>query len=64
MAVDLQYSPGVRAGIPRPLVQRSFGTSFDAAPDGQHFLVELTPFDDARRILNGITDWTEELRHR
>jgi len=41
MVVDIALGLQPRLGSPRLLTQTRLGTTFDPAPDGKHFLVEL-----------------------
>lgn len=64
MAVDIALGPQPRLGVPRLLTQTRLGTTFDAAPDGKHFLVELAPGPPQQQMIGGITDWFSELRQK
>jgi serine/threonine-protein kinase len=61
MVVDVALGLQPRLGSPRPLTQTTLGTTFDAAPDGKRFLVELPPEASKQGII-GISDWFTELR--
>jgi serine/threonine-protein kinase len=63
MGVGVALGLQPRLGTPRPLAQTAFGTTFDPAPDGKRFLVELPPELSKRGII-GITDWFTELRQK
>jgi hypothetical protein len=65
MAVDFQPGPQLHLGLPKALVKGGFGTTFDVAPDGKRFLVELIGGTDpfGRRMV-GVDNWFEELRRR
>ena len=60
MAVDVALGQQPHLGSPRPLTQTRLGTTFDAAPDGKHFLVELG-HGPPQQVIAGITDWFSEL---
>jgi Tol biopolymer transport system component len=63
MVVDIALGLQPRLGSPRLLTQTRLGTTFDAAPDGKHFLVELA-HGPPQRVISGITDWFSELRQK
>jgi sugar lactone lactonase YvrE/predicted Ser/Thr protein kinase len=63
MAVDIALGLQPRLGSPRLLTQTRLGSTFDPAPDGKHFLAELT-FGPPQRVISGITDWFSELRQK
>jgi Tol biopolymer transport system component len=63
VAVDIALGPLPRFGTPRLLTQTSLGSTFDPAPDGKHFLVELA-HGSPQKVIGGITDWFSELRQR
>ena len=65
MSVDIQTAPTLHVGLPREMIKRSFGTSWDPAPDGKRFLIEEPPgaLRDSR-VMVGVNDWFEELRQR
>jgi len=64
MAVDIQTSPQVRIGLPKVISRLGLGSTWDTAPDGRHFLVELLRGGDLGGRLQGVSDWFEELRRR
>jgi serine/threonine-protein kinase len=65
MAVDVETSPQLHLGLPRTLTKGVFGTTFDVAPDGKRFLVELIGgLDPGGRRMVGIDNWFEELKRR
>jgi hypothetical protein len=78
MAVDVQTTPGFRAGQPRALFEvhavapgLTPGLSFssrgewDVAPDGKRFLVLKAPEgQEAGTKLQVVENWFEELRRR
>ena len=63
MVVDIALGLQPRFGSPRLLTQNSLGTTFDPAPDGKHFLVELD-HGLSQKVISGITDWFSELRQK
>jgi hypothetical protein len=67
MAVDVQATPSLRLGLPRELTKTRFGTTWEPAPDGKRFLIELNASLAAgsvgRRMI-GVNDWFEELKRR
>jgi serine/threonine-protein kinase len=65
VGVDFQTSPQLHLGLPKVLATGVFGTTFDAAPDGKRFLVELLgSTDPGGRRMVGIDNWFEELKRR
>jgi Tol biopolymer transport system component len=58
--------PGAAFAVdaPRELFRALPGTTWDVAPDGEHFLVEVTPTVDGGSVFATVTDWFEELRRR
>jgi Tol biopolymer transport system component len=58
--------PGAAFAVdaPRELFKTIPGTTWDVAPDGDHFLVEVTPTVDGGSVFVTVTEWFEELRHR
>jgi hypothetical protein len=46
MRVEIQTTPALRAAVPESLFKHAHGTTWDVAPDGKHFLVELVPAAD------------------
>ena len=60
MAVDVEPGPVFRAAIPQPLFKLAIGSTWDVAPDGKHFLVELIP-DTSFATMLGVENWFEEL---
>jgi hypothetical protein len=65
MAVDIQTGPPLHLGLPKVLTKGVFGTTFDAAPDGKRFLVELIgSMDPGGRHMIGIDNWFDELKRR
>jgi hypothetical protein len=65
MAVDVQTAPHLQLGLPKVLIKGTFGTTFDVAPDGKRFLVELVGgTDPGGRRMVGVDNWFEELKRR
>jgi serine/threonine-protein kinase len=64
MAVDISLGMQPRLGTPQPLTQTPLALTFDPAPDGKHFLVELPPVSSTEERIRGITDWFNELRQK
>jgi serine/threonine-protein kinase len=65
MEVDVQTSPQLHLGLPKILIKGVFGTTFDTAPDGKRFLVEMIGgLDAGGRRMVGIDDWFDELTRR
>ena len=61
MAVDVQLGPVFRSGIPKPLFKLRSGSTWDVAPDGNRFLVELSSKTSLSPML-GVENWFEELQ--
>ena len=65
MRVEIQTAPTFRAGLPETLFGLPIGTTWDVAPDGQHFLIEQIPgAEDGGRRLEAVVNWFDELRLR
>ena len=62
-AVDVQTGNSFRAGLPRDVVRTFSGTTWDIAPDGNRFLVELFPSGNTLR-LETVVNWFDDLRRR
>lgn len=64
MAAEIQTGSGVRASTPHLLFEIPRDADWDAAPDGQRFLVGKVPAAalDPRVTLRVVTNWFEELR--
>jgi hypothetical protein len=67
MVVSISTEPEFVAGTPEVLFEGPYGQvgglSYDAAPDGQRFLVLLPEHDDSQvRELHVVTNWFEELK--
>jgi serine/threonine-protein kinase len=65
MGVDIQTVPQLHLGLPKVLVKGVFGTTFDVAPDGKRFLVEMVGgTDPGGRRMVGVDNWFDELKRR
>jgi hypothetical protein len=64
MSVTTQLAPSFSAAPPVALFQTFSGTTWDVAPDAQHFLVEHVGTPDGGSVLATVTDWFDELRRR
>jgi Tol biopolymer transport system component len=62
--VDLQGGAAFRAGIPQELFRMQAGTTWDVAPDGKRFLVEISESNTNGRRLDAVVNWFDELRRR
>jgi serine/threonine-protein kinase len=67
MAVSVQLGPTVSVGSPRKIAEQHGGTTWDPAPDGKRFLIEVlanpqAPEDGGRVV--AVTNWFEELRRK
>ena len=67
MVVSISTEPEFVAGTPEVLFEGPYGQvgglSYDAAPDGQRFMVLLPEHDDSQvRELHVVTNWFEELK--
>ena len=65
MVVDIETEPELVAGSPRELFEGPYGNGYDAAPDGQSFVMlrEMVEGDPPLRI-NFIANWFDELKRR
>lgn len=66
MVVSISTEPEFVASTPKVLFEGPYGQvgglSYDAAPDGQRFVVLLPEYDDSKvRELHVVTNWFEEL---
>jgi serine/threonine protein kinase len=61
MAVEVSTAPTFRAGIPRALFKTRLkappGRQFDITPDGERFLVNLTPGEQASEPITVVQNW-------
>ena len=64
MDAEVQTAPVFRAGISQPLFKSQAGTTWDVAPDGKRFLIELPQRGVESRKLQAVVNWFEELRRR
>jgi eukaryotic-like serine/threonine-protein kinase len=64
MAVDVVSSPSFHASVPQPVFRMQSGTTFDVAPDGKRFLVEVIPGGQQGRRALVAVNWFEELKRR
>ena len=62
MSVSIQPAP-FSAGAPRELFKMLSGTTWDVAPDGEHFLIEGFGTQGGAAFAV-VTDWFDELRRR
>jgi Tol biopolymer transport system component len=62
MSVPIQPAP-FSPGAPRELFNALVGTTWDVAPDGDHFLIERTG-SPGSTVFATVTDWFDELRRR
>jgi len=60
----IQPGAVLAAEAPKELFRVIPGTTWDAAPEGDRFLVEITPALDGGSVFAAVTDWFEELRRR
>ena len=63
MAVDIQTAPVLRLGLPQQLFKSFSGTTWDPAPDGQRFLIELFGTGSVVRM-EAVDNWFDDLRRR
>lgn len=63
LAVDVQGGNSFRASLPHDVVKTLSGTTWDVAPDGNRFLVELFPSGNSLRM-ETVVNWFDELRRR
>jgi len=64
MSVTVQATPTFTMSAPKELFRYTPGTTWDVAPDGEHFLVEQTAPTGMGAIFAVVTDWFDELRRR
>lgn len=64
MAVDIQTANDFKAGIPHEPFKLFTGTTWDAAPDGERFLMEQSPAANQGAQMNVVVNWFDELRRR
>ncbi len=63
LAVDVQTGNSFRAGLPRDVVKAFSGSTWDVAPDGNRFLIEVFPSGNNLRM-ETVVNWFDELRRR
>jgi hypothetical protein len=56
--------PSFMPGEPKELFQLSLGTTWDPAPDGERFLVEVLSTSQTGSVFATVTNWFDELRRR
>ncbi len=64
MSVTVQATPTLTFGTPKELFRYTPGTTWDVAPDGEHFLVEQTSPTGTGAVFAVVTNWFDELRRR
>ena len=64
MSVTVQTTPTLSISAPKELFRYAPGTTWDVAPDGEHFLVEQASPTGTGAIFAVVTDWFDELRRR
>ena len=64
MSVSIQMTPALSAGTPRELFKTIPATTWDVAPDGDHFLVEIVGTPGTGSVFVTVTNWFDELRRR
>jgi Tol biopolymer transport system component len=65
MSVAVQTGPNLRPDLPQVLFKLGAGTTWDPAPDGKRFLVEVNQAaNDTGRHLETVVNWLDELSHR
>jgi hypothetical protein len=61
MTVDVQTAPAFQAGIPKALfkvnIERPPGAQFDVTADGERFLVNRRPEDEASDPITLVQNW-------
>jgi hypothetical protein len=64
LAVEIDASHGVRAGVPRPLLQVPQGTNFawDVTADGERFLFSVPVVKSSSRLLDLVVNWPAALK--
>jgi len=61
--VEVQPGPAFRASSPHQILKMFSGSTWDVAPDGNHFLVELYATGSGLRM-ETVANWFDELRRR
>ena len=65
MSASIQTSSGTpSAALPTELFKMIIGTTWDVAPDGERFLIELTQNTGTGSTFATVTNWFDELRRR
>ena len=64
MSVAVETTPTFTPAAPRELFRYAPGTTWDVAPDGEHFLVEQTAAIGTGAVFAFVTNWFDELRRR
>jgi Tol biopolymer transport system component len=65
MSASVQTTPsGPSVSVPTELFKMILGTTWDVAPDGDHFLIELTQNTGVGSTFVTVTNWFDELRRR
>ncbi|HEY6214347.1 MAG TPA: protein kinase [Vicinamibacterales bacterium] len=65
MSASIQTSSGtLSVAVPTELFKMLIGSTWDVAPDGEHFLVEITQITGVGSTFATVTNWFDELRRR
>jgi Tol biopolymer transport system component len=64
MSVSVGSGPTFAPGPPQELFRLSLGTTWDPAPDGDRFLVEVLSTEQTGSVIATVTNWFDELRVR
>jgi Tol biopolymer transport system component len=65
MSASIQTSSGtLSVAVPTELFKMVIGSTWDVAPDGEHFLVEITQITGVGSTFATVTNWFDELRRR
>ena len=64
LSVAIQTTPTFVPSSPRELFRYTTGTTWDVAPDGEHFLLEQTAPEGTGSVYAIVANWFDELRSR
>jgi Tol biopolymer transport system component len=64
ISVSVAAGPTFAPGPPQELFQLNLGTTWDPAPDGERFLVEVLSTEQTGSVIATVTNWFDELRVR
>jgi hypothetical protein len=63
LSVDVRAEgEALRAGMPQPLFRTQKARWYDVSPDGQRFLIPVSPREADNESINVVLNWAEDLR--